>query len=75
MAGAALIGIGVSLYITEFWRDPEGRGQVLHGALDAPQVAAIALVAGLVRCSEWRRIRSPAAERKTSLTRRRNGTT
>ena len=44
VAGAALLGIGASLYITEFWRDPEGRGQLLQGALDAPQVAAIALV-------------------------------
>lgn len=44
VAGAALMGIGVSLYITEFWRDPEGRGQVLGGALDGPQVAAIVLV-------------------------------
>jgi len=44
LAGAALIGIGVSVYITEFWRDPEGRGPVLHGALDGPQVAAIVLV-------------------------------
>jgi phosphatidylglycerol:prolipoprotein diacylglycerol transferase len=44
VAGAALMGIGVSLYITEFWRDPEGRGQVLGGALDGPQVAAIMLV-------------------------------
>jgi phosphatidylglycerol---prolipoprotein diacylglyceryl transferase len=44
IAGAALIGIGVALYVTEFWRDPEGRGQLLHGALDAPQVAAIVMV-------------------------------
>ena len=44
VAGVALIGIGISLYITEFWRDPEGRGQILRGALDAPQVAAIVLV-------------------------------
>jgi len=44
VAGAALIGIGVSLYITEVWRDPEGRGQILQGALDAPQVSAIVLV-------------------------------
>jgi phosphatidylglycerol:prolipoprotein diacylglycerol transferase len=43
-AGLALIGVGVALYITEFWRDPEGRGQMLHGALDGPQVAAIVLV-------------------------------
>src|SRR5260370_27452253 len=34
VAGLALIGMGVAVYITEFWRDPEGRGQVLRGALD-----------------------------------------
>jgi phosphatidylglycerol---prolipoprotein diacylglyceryl transferase len=44
-AGFAFMGIGITLYITEFWRDPEGRGQLLHGALDGPQVAAILLVA------------------------------
>ena len=44
VAGAALIGIGASLYLTEFWRDPEGRGQLFHGALDVPQIAAIVLV-------------------------------
>jgi phosphatidylglycerol---prolipoprotein diacylglyceryl transferase len=44
IAGVALIGIAVSLYITEFWRNAEGRGQVLYGALNAPQVAAIVLV-------------------------------
>lgn len=44
VAGAALIGVAVSLYITEIWRDPEGRGQILAGALDAPQVSAIVLV-------------------------------
>jgi phosphatidylglycerol:prolipoprotein diacylglycerol transferase len=43
-AGLALIGVGVVLFITEFWRDPEGRGRVLNGALDGPQVAAIVLV-------------------------------
>ncbi len=44
VAGAALIGLGAALFLTEFWRDPEGRGQILHGALDAPQLAAIVLV-------------------------------
>jgi phosphatidylglycerol---prolipoprotein diacylglyceryl transferase len=44
MAGAALIGMGTSLFLTEFWRDPEGRGQLFHGALDVPQIAAIVLV-------------------------------
>lgn len=44
VAGVALMGMGISLYVTEFWRDPEGRGQVLHGALDGPQIGAIVLV-------------------------------
>jgi phosphatidylglycerol:prolipoprotein diacylglycerol transferase len=44
IAGAGLMGIGVVLFITEFWRSREGRGALLHGALDAPQVAAIVLV-------------------------------
>ena len=44
VAGMALLGIGVSLYVTELWRDPEGRGQLLGGALDVPQLAAIGLV-------------------------------
>jgi phosphatidylglycerol:prolipoprotein diacylglycerol transferase len=43
-AGVAFVGVGVVLYVTEFWRDPEGRGQLLQGALDGPQVAAIVLV-------------------------------
>lgn len=44
VAGVGLVGMGVSVYVTELWRDPEGRGQLLKGALDAPQVAAIVLV-------------------------------
>ncbi len=43
-AGVALMGVGVVLFITEFWRDSEGRGQLLHGALDGPQIAAIILL-------------------------------
>ena len=44
VAGLALMGAGVAIYITELWRDPEGRGSLLHGALDGPQIAAILLV-------------------------------
>jgi hypothetical protein len=40
----ALMGLGVVVYLTELWRDPEGRGEVLHGALDGPQVAGILMV-------------------------------
>ena len=44
VAGLCLMGIGVAVYFTERWRDPEGRGLVLNGALDGPQVAAIVLL-------------------------------
>ena len=42
--GLALLGIGVAVYMTEFWRDPEGRGMLLDGALNGPQGAAVLLV-------------------------------
>jgi phosphatidylglycerol:prolipoprotein diacylglycerol transferase len=50
VAGLWLLAAGTAIYITEFWRDPEGRGSLLRGALDSPQVAAVALVlaAGLL---------------------------
>jgi len=44
LAGFLLLGAGVAVYFTEFWRDPEGRGALLGGALDGPQAAAVALV-------------------------------
>lgn len=44
VAGLSLLGIGVIVYMTELWRDPEGRGAMLGGALDGPQASAIALV-------------------------------
>jgi phosphatidylglycerol:prolipoprotein diacylglycerol transferase len=44
LAGMGLIGTGVAVYITELWRDTEGRGELLNGALDGPQVGAIVLV-------------------------------
>jgi hypothetical protein len=34
----------VAVFVTEFWRYPEGRGALFGGALNGPQVAAIALV-------------------------------
>lgn len=43
-AGLWLLGAGVIIFITELWRDPEGRGILFGGALDGPQVAAILLV-------------------------------
>ena len=44
VAGLWLLGTGVVVFITELWRDPEGRGTLLGGALDGPQVAAMLLV-------------------------------
>jgi phosphatidylglycerol:prolipoprotein diacylglycerol transferase len=44
VAGLMLMGTGVAVYMTELWRDPEGRGTILHGALDGPQIVAVLLV-------------------------------
>lgn len=44
IAGICLIGIGTVIYMTEIWRDPEGRGLILHGALDGPQIVAVLFV-------------------------------
>lgn len=43
-AGLWLMGAGVIMYMTELWRDGDGRGSVLGGVLDGPQIAAIVLV-------------------------------
>lgn len=43
-AGVALMGLGVIVFLTEIWRDWEGRGAMLHGTLDGPQLAAVLLV-------------------------------
>jgi phosphatidylglycerol:prolipoprotein diacylglycerol transferase len=44
VAGLWLVSTGAALFITELWRDTEGRGDFFGGALDGPQVAAIAMV-------------------------------
>jgi phosphatidylglycerol---prolipoprotein diacylglyceryl transferase len=44
VAGLGLMGAGAAIYLTELWRDPAGRGALLHGALDGPQIAAVLLV-------------------------------
>jgi len=44
IAGIFLLGAGFSIYVTELWRDTEGRGSLLGGALDGPQLAAILFV-------------------------------
>jgi phosphatidylglycerol:prolipoprotein diacylglycerol transferase len=44
IAGLWLLGAGIAIYITELWRDTDGRGVLFNGALDGPQVAAILFV-------------------------------
>ena len=44
LAGMCLMGTGVAVYITELWRDTEGRGAMFNGALDGPQLGAIVLM-------------------------------
>ena len=46
LAGLSLLATGVTLYITEFWRDPIGRGAMFNGMLKGPQLAAILFVLG-----------------------------
>ena len=62
LAGLFLLGAAVVVFITEFWRDSEGRGTLLGGAFDGPQMAAILLViaGGLVLLE-----RKPYAIRQT----------
>jgi hypothetical protein len=38
------MGSGIVIYITEFWRDWEGRGDLFHGVIDGPQAISIFLV-------------------------------
>lgn len=44
LAGICLMGLGGIVFLTELWRDPEGRGELFHGGIDAPQIAAVLLV-------------------------------
>jgi phosphatidylglycerol:prolipoprotein diacylglycerol transferase len=52
-AGAAMVAASVLVFITEIWRDWEGRGTLLHGTLDGPQAAAVLfLLAGALMLRE-----------------------
>jgi phosphatidylglycerol---prolipoprotein diacylglyceryl transferase len=56
VAGIGLQGMGVVVFITEIWRDPEGRGALFGGVLNGPQAAALVLVlAGGLMLLERRR--------------------
>jgi len=64
LAGLFLVSAGVVLYITEFWRDPIGRGALFWGVIKGPQVAGVVFVlagAAMLLESESHRIApSPA---------------
>jgi phosphatidylglycerol:prolipoprotein diacylglycerol transferase len=44
VAGIALLAIATAIFLTEFFRDREGRGSFFGGILDGPQLASIAMV-------------------------------
>lgn len=44
VAGLWLMGTGVAIYLTEFWRDWTGRGSLFDGAVDGPQIGSVFLV-------------------------------
>ena len=58
LAGIFLLATGATMFITEFWRDPLGRGALFHGTLKGPQLGAIVLVlagaAVLLECKSER---------------------
>ena len=63
LAGILLMSTGAVLFITEFWRDPIGRGLMLHGVLKGPQIAGIVFVmagAWLLLERASRRVAAPA---------------
>jgi phosphatidylglycerol:prolipoprotein diacylglycerol transferase len=62
LAGIWLLGSALIVFITELWRDPEGRGVILNGALDGPQLAAIAMVLGGWLVLRERKVQNTANE-------------
>jgi phosphatidylglycerol:prolipoprotein diacylglycerol transferase len=61
VAGAGLCAAAAIVFFTEFLRDPAGRGVVFQGALDGPQIAAVALVLGGAALLRRRDARVPSA--------------
>jgi phosphatidylglycerol:prolipoprotein diacylglycerol transferase len=65
VAGLGLLGAGVAIYLTEIWRDWAGRGSLLHGFIDGPQIAAVLLV--LVGAISLRKSKNDLHENKNAL--------
>jgi phosphatidylglycerol:prolipoprotein diacylglycerol transferase len=57
-AGLWLLASGALLFLSELFRDWEGRGVLFHGAIDAPQLVALGMVlAGGLVLTDWRKTR------------------
>jgi len=65
-AGLWFMGAGIAIYLTEIWRDPEGRGAILRGAIDGPQIAAVAMVLAGAFVLRERHENTPAATQSAS---------
>jgi phosphatidylglycerol---prolipoprotein diacylglyceryl transferase len=66
VAGVWLVGMGALLFVTEGYRDWEGRGVVLGGLADIPQLVGLGLVVlGGVVLFDWRR--GDAGQRVTDV--------
>lgn len=61
IAGIWLMAAGVIVFLTEFYRDPTGRGSFFNGVLDAPQIAAILFVLAGGWCLRERKSEREAA--------------
>ena len=62
VSGLWLMGAGVAIFLTELWRAPEGRGWLFDGAVDGPQIAAVAMVLAGALVLRERKSASPAAK-------------
>lgn len=62
IGGAWLMGFGILIFVTEGYRDWEGRGVLLSGVLDTPQVVALVfLLLGAALLLNWRHISASKA--------------
>ena len=60
IAGLWFLAAAIIIFLTELWRDPEGRGSLLRGAIDGPQIAAVVmLLIGALMLREHRAIPAP----------------
>ena len=69
IAGLCLMASGAAVYFTEFWRDRQGRGAIFGGALDGPQILAVALVlagALILRQRKSHRADAPAGNQEAA---------